>query len=406
MSFAHDAGQMVFGCYEEVADASSPPSIGTLLEGLAASKIGGVLLSPSNLLEFTPNKAGGAVDVIALAAKIETFVKAAKDQGHVAPFIAADQEGGQVQRISPRQKTWMKVPDAATNKTKVIRVAVGTAVSRIPMPRDIGAKNDVTLTRDVASALASELRLLGFNLDFAPVADLGTGSGLIATAGRAYSTEPAVVTEMARATVEALTAAHIIPCIKHFPGHGATAADSHDEIARITKEREELDASDLLPFKQLASSVKMVMVGHLFVDDIDSTLPAVLSPKVITDVLRDEFGFTGVVITDDLFMMGARIQLNEDGDPLPQERTTEQIVKLGLDAGVDIFLSQKDWPAVYTTLVGLSTDPVYGPRIAQSATRVRALKSTIPDFAPSSTLVDDLKALVASHAETIARVNR
>jgi len=397
MSIERDAGQMVFGCYNRLG--VSHPSEATLKQKLADGKIGGVLMAPWNLRDFTPPR-GGAVDVQRLAAKIAEFINTAWDAGNDIPFIAADQEGGAVQRISQTEMSSRKIPNSETGVLEDTPWAVATAVSTIPTARDVGAKDDASLAADIGNAIGSELRVLGFNLDFAPVADLGTGTGIIASAGRAYSADPAAVTAMAGVTADAMFAAGIMPCIKHFPGHGATDADSHETIAHVTKTRAALDISDLWPFQELAPTVPMVMVGHLYVDAIDPLLPAILSPNLIKPILRQQFGFTGVVITDDLFMKGASRRL--DGS----QRPTDEIMRLGLEAGVDIFLSQTSWEAVFDSLVRLGAQSVHAARIEESADRVRQLKNLIAQFTPSATVVDDLKSLVESHSETIARVNR
>jgi beta-N-acetylhexosaminidase len=190
------------------------------------------------------------------------------------PLIAIDQEGG-----------------------RVARLRAGAA----PMPAmmALGASEDPELARRVGSALASDLRRTGCTVNFAPVADLALepASGVIGT--RSFGDDPARVGALVAALVTGLQAFGVAATLKHFPGHGATALDSHVVLPVVRTTAAILHARDIVPFAHgMAAGAKAVMAGHIVVPALDPHHPATLSHAVLTALLRDELGFTGVCFTD------------------------------------------------------------------------------------------------------------
>jgi beta-N-acetylhexosaminidase len=254
-------------------------------------------------------------------------------------FLGVDQEGGVVERMRG-------------------------AATRFPTFMSAGAAGDAALTRRAYAASGAELRGLGFTVDFAPDADVTSGPGDPTIGSRAASARPADVAEHVVAAAEGFAASGVLPVVKHFPGHGSVPADSHLTLPVQTKSREELDASDLVPFRSaVAAGLPAVMVGHLDVRAIDPRVPSSLSRAVVTGLLRDELGFDGLVVTDSLAMAG----VTRGRDP---GRTAVQAIR----AGNDVLLMPPSPAAARAALVrAVRTGSLPRRRLEQSAARQIAL---------------------------------
>ena len=211
--------------------------------------------------------------------------------------------------------------------------------------------------------LAQDLQSFGFNTDFAPVADVWTVKGNIAIGDRAYSDDYDEAAELIAAAVRGFRDGGAICCLKHFPGHGSTATDSHEEAAIVDKTLETLRGEDLKPFVSgVAAGADMVMIGHITVPDVDDR-PASMSKKLTTDLLREELGFDGVVITDGLQMKAAGAE--PDG---------EKAVRC-LEAGADLLLEIADVEGTVQALEQAVADVrLTEARIDESVLRVLHLK--------------------------------
>lgn len=218
-------------------------------------------------------------------------------------WVAVDEEGGRVQRID--------------------RLA-----GSIPSARTQAAQMDAAGIRDMARARGEQLTRYGVDVDLAPVVDLDGGPANTVVGDRSYSADPDQAAELAGAFADGLTDAGVLPAIKHFPGHGRASGDSHEGVV-TTPPLAALEASDLLPFRALLTPDRwtMAMVGHLDVPDLTGGLPASLSAAAI-DLLRDDVGFRGVVITDDLSSMVA----------VTSRYTPTEAAVAALAAGVDVAL--------------------------------------------------------------------
>ncbi len=193
----------------------------------------------------------------------------------------------------------------------------------------VGDMNDLKLTNDVGKVIGEELRVFGINMDFAPVMDIYENKDNTVIGKRSFGTDYKRVSEQALALGNGLKETGIIPVYKHFPGHGNTSVDSHYDLPIVTKTKEELLSDDILPFKDaIKNGEDIIMIGHLAVPNItgDNT-PASLSREIITDLLKKELGFKGLVVTDAL-NMGA----------LSNNYTYEEIYVKAINAGVDILL--------------------------------------------------------------------
>ncbi|MEO7628616.1 MAG: glycoside hydrolase family 3 N-terminal domain-containing protein, partial [Nocardioides sp.] len=197
-------------------------------------------------------------------------------------FLAVDQEGGIVERVK------------------------GDA-TRFPTFMSAGAAGDVRLTRSAARASGAELRGLGFDVVFAPDADVTSGPGDPTIGSRSAGSDVETVIEQVGAAVEGYSAAAVVPVLKHFPGHGSVPQDSHLTLPVQTRTRKQLTAVDLAPFAAaVEQGVPAIMAGHIDVRAIDPRVPASMSKALVTDVLRTELGFNGLVVTDSLSMAGVR----------------------------------------------------------------------------------------------------
>lgn len=197
--------------------------------------------------------------------------------------ILIDQEGGRVQRLGPPH--WPQYPP-------------GRAYGRL-------AANDPLLKREIARLgarlMAEDLRRLGINVDCLPVLDVPSPGAHDIIGDRAYDDEPTGVAVLGRAAAEGLIAGGVLPVVKHAPGHGRAAADSHAELPRVEADYQDLDKRDLEPFRVL-SDMPMAMTAHVVYAAVDEKRPATTSRKVIQNVIRQAVGFDGLLMSDDISM--------------------------------------------------------------------------------------------------------
>jgi beta-N-acetylhexosaminidase len=196
----------------------------------------------------------------------------------VPAWVSVDQEGGRVARLKAPFTEW---PPMAT----------------------LGRSGDVILATRFARALAQELRAVGVNLDFAPVLDIHTNPKNPVIGDRALAEKAADVAKLGTAIVRALQAENVAACGKHFPGHGDTTTDSHLELPLVEHPPEQLRDREFLPFKAaIEAGVASIMTAHVLVPAFDERRPATLSKRIVTGLLREELGFEGVIVSDDLEM--------------------------------------------------------------------------------------------------------
>lgn len=193
-------------------------------------------------------------------------------------WVSIDQEGGRVARLKAPFTEW---PPMAT----------------------LGRSGDVALAERFARALAAELKAVGVTLDYAPVLDVHTNPKNPVIGDRALAAKAADVARLGAAIVRTLQAEGIAACGKHFPGHGDTSADSHLELPLVEHPPERLREVEFQPFRAaIDAQVATIMTAHVFVPALDDQRPATLSKRVVTDILRRELGYQGVILSDDLEM--------------------------------------------------------------------------------------------------------
>ncbi len=206
--------------------------------------------------------------------------------------VLIDQEGGRVQRLGPPH--WPKYPAAR---------AFATLAANDPL----AARE---LARLGARLIAYDLKGLGITVDCLPVLDVPVSGAHDIIGDRAYGTAPDQVARLGRAAAEGLLAGGVLPVIKHIPGHGRAAADSHADLPVVAATREELEATDFLPFRTL-TDMPLAMTAHVVYTAIDPRRPATTSRTVMREVVRGVIGYRGLVMTDDLSMNALKGTLGE-----------------------------------------------------------------------------------------------
>lgn len=236
----------------------------------------------------------------------ETAELCAQLKAHAArPFVlGVDQEGGRVARLR------------------------GPPFTTLPPLRDLGMREDPQSARRMGRLLAYEVSAAGFDWDFAPVLDVDTNPNNPVIGDRAFSHRPSLVSSLGVAMAEGMEEAGVASCGKHFPGHGDTHQDSHLTLPRLPHAMDRLEQIELAPFRAYAQAgLSSVMTAHVIFEALDRKVPATMSQRVLQGLLREQLGFQGLVVSDDLEMKAIA-----DNYPV------EEAVALGAAAGVDLFL--------------------------------------------------------------------
>jgi len=287
-------------------------------------------------------------------------------------WIAVDHEGGRVQRF---KKPFTRIPDAAT----------------------IGLTDSPKLAFELAEMMAKELKAVGVNVNFCPVVDILTNPKN-PLGNRAYGSSEDHVSKMISAMVRGHCTQGVQPCVKHFPGHGDTAADSHLTLPKVDTDLETLENREFRPFvKAFKSRCAMVMTAHIMNPKIDPEFPATLSPKTIRDVLRKGLRYSRVVITDDMEMKA-----------ITDHYGVEDAPRLALQAGCDILVYRSEATArhAYQALVKALEGGKLAPEIILEAEgRVRALKKdAIQPYHPIAIAELGQKIGTEEHQALIGRI--
>ncbi len=261
------------------------------------------------------------------------------------PILAIDQEGGRVMRLRD-------------------------GVAPMPPAAEIGASGDEALAERIGAQCAHDLRRAGCNLNFAPVLDLAVDPRNTVIGDRSFGADPAAVTRMARAFARGLERGGVLATYKHFPGHGATAVDSHNALPTIEIDEATLRARDLAPFAAVAGEAHAMMTAHVVVRALDPNHPATLSRRILQMLLRDELGFRGVCFTDCLQMAA-----------IAGENGNTQGALEALRAGADA-LTVSDDPTLAIAIVerlerALEEGDLAMERLQEAAARVDALRALL-----------------------------
>lgn len=269
----------------------------------------------------------------------------AQESSGLPVFLSVDEEGGQVSRIASNSAFQVPVFDYMSQ---------------------VGQRGDPQEAYEIGSRIGSYLKDLGFNMDAAPDADVLTNPANEVVKYRSFGSDPQLVSSMAQEELEGLGDQGIIGMYKHFPGHGGTASDSHEGYAYVEENLDQLKSQALVPFQNgIDNGVKVIMVSHISCPNVtgDNT-PATLSSILVTDVLRNQMGFDGMVITDALNM----------GAITEQYSSADAAVK-ALQAGVDMLLMPQDFEGAYQgVLQAVGDGRLTEDRINESVTRILKIK--------------------------------
>ncbi|MGP4076250.1 beta-N-acetylhexosaminidase [Halobacillus sp. K22] len=219
-------------------------------------------------------------------------------------FLGIDEEGGRVSRI----------PDSA--------------ITNLPASEKIGDLTDPQLAKKTGHLLAEKVKKFGFNMNFAPVLDIVNNPDNQVIGDRSFGETAERVKHMGIPAMQAIQSERVIPVVKHFPGHGNTSVDSHRDLPIVDQSMNELQNFEWVPFqKAIQKGADAVMTAHILFPELDPDYPATLSRTIITDVLREQLGFNGLVITDDM-AMGA----------ISNNYGTSEAAVLSIQAGADMVL--------------------------------------------------------------------
>ena len=229
-------------------------------------KVGGVILFKNNI-----SNSNQLLQLI-------NDIKGINSTNKIPIFISVDQEGGRVNRLPSEIKS-------------------------LPSNEIIGNKNDNKLAYDIGKNIGYALGSFGFNMDFAPVLDVNSNPNNTVIGDRSFSNDKDKVASLGASEINGFKDSNIISVAKHFPGHGDTATDSHYALPIINKTLDELKSVEFVPFKKaIEEKVPAIMVSHILMPQIDANNPASMSKTIITDILRKDLKFDGLIVTDDMTM--------------------------------------------------------------------------------------------------------
>ncbi|GAC1574877.1 MAG: glycoside hydrolase family 3 protein [Candidatus Elarobacter sp.] len=327
------------------------------IEALRAFGPGGVILFARN---------------VGTTAELRELVSALRAIDAPPPLVTVDQEGGRVERLQH-------------------------GVAALPSAMAVGATGDVALAAGLGTLLGRDLARLGINVDLAPVADLALQplSAVIAT--RAYGDDPERVGAFAGAFARGLERAGVAATMKHFPGHGSTAEDSHVVLPHVRADAATLRERDLVPFARAIAdrAASIVITAHVVIEAFDPDRPATLSRKVLTDLLRGELGYDGIVATDCLEM-----------DAIAGSVGTVRGAVEALAAGADLLLISHHLELAHEAARAIVSAVREGDipyaRLADAYRRVRALRERLAHRAPFDEPIDERLPLHAAQRAVTA----
>ncbi len=327
-----------------------------LLALVQEQRLAGIILFARNLV--TPQQVRQSVDRLQAAA------------GELPMLIATDQEGGVVSRITGSEP--VRPGNMGRGLSQVIP-AKGLAGTPWPGNMTLGAARSPELARQVAEGVAQELLALGINLNLAPVVDVNNNPANPVIGVRSYGADPAPVAELGAAAITGYQAGGVMATAKHFPGHGDTSVDSHLALPVIPHDRARLEAVELVPFQRaIAAGVGAIMTAHVCFPAVEPEpgLPATLSRRVLTGLLRAELGFRGLILTDCLEMHAIARGIG----------VAEAAVR-AIIAGADLVLVSHTWEvqreAIAAVREAIASGRIPAERVAESLERVQGARRAI-----------------------------
>lgn len=302
----------------------------TMREALKRYNVGGVILFSRNI--DTPEQT-------------TKFISKLQDFSKIPLFISVDEEGGEVARIAGNEQM---------NTTS------------FPTMQEVGAMGNEEYAYNMGKTIGSEIKALGFNLDFAPVCDVKTNELNTEIGNRSFGDDPKLVADMISQVVKGLQEENVISTLKHFPGQGSTALDSHKGAVDVDSNITELRKGAFVPFKAgIKAGADMVMVSHLSISNVTgSTKPASMTELVLKDILRTELSFEGVIVTDAMNMKS-----------VTDYYTSGQAAVNSIEAGADIILMPENLDAAFNAVLhAVENGKLEEKKIDESVLRILELK--------------------------------
>ena len=392
-----------------VLDAPAQRWVAATLEGMTLDQKVGQLIMPSfrstylssdsdrydELVSLVHNQhAGGFLLFAGREPAPDVLLGAGYARGVPGQPLAAASIANRLQAISA-----LPLLNAADFETGV-GFRIGGATT-FPRAMAFGAAGDEALAVEAGRVTAREARALGIHVNFAPVADVNNNPRNPVINTRSFGEDPEVVSRLAAAYVRGLTEGGMIATVKHFPGHGDTDVDSHLGLPLIAHPRERLDRVELPPFRAgIAAGAGAVMTSHIELPGIDPepSRPATLSPPVVTDLLRNELGFDGLVYTDSMRMRGVTDLMS------PGEAAVGAVI-----AGHDVVIHSPDDEAVFEALrAAVESGEIDGTRLDRSVRRILEAKAALGLHRARAVSLDTAPLVVGTraHREVAAEVSR
>lgn len=331
MSISDMIYQMMFVTPEAITNVGTVVRAGeTTKKALEEYPVGGIVYFAQNF--------ENREQTIEMISKTQEFSK-------IPLFISVDEEGGRVARLGSNP-------------------AMGT--TKQPPMKTIGDSKETQKAYDAGKTMGSELSELGFNVDFAPDADVIINSNNKEIGDRSFGTDPELVSKMVEKLVKGLQDNGVSATLKHFPGHGSTYIDSHTGYSESNRTIDELRTTEFLPFKSgIDAGADFIMISHMtLVNATKEKVPSSISKEVITDMLINELGYKGIIITDS-FSMGA----------ITKEYSTADAAVKAVNAGVDMILMSSDLTGTHGAILeAVESGEISQERIEESVRKILRLK--------------------------------
>ncbi len=317
-------GQMIMAGIEGTTATSETSSL------IQDYRVGGIIFYGKNLSSYSQSL------------NLVNEIKESNADNKVPLLLSTDQEGGRVTRLP-------ELDELPTNKA-------------------IGLRNDQNFSYKMGALLARELKAFGMNFNFAPVVDVNSNPNNPIIGDRSFSENPDTVSNLGIQTMKGMADEGVVPVLKHFPGHGDTAEDSHLALPKINKSLEELHELELIPFKNaIEEGADVILAAHILFSQLDQEYPSSMSKPIMTGLLRDKLHFNGVIITDDMVM-----------DAIKDNYEIAAAAVQSVKAGSDIILISGDYTDIVQTSDALKQAVANGEiseeRIDESAARILTLK--------------------------------
>ena len=372
-SLAQEEAMMQLQTENETGEAQTEPPVENvpskeeLLEELVESCVANMSLEDkvAGLFIVTPEQLTGVTKAVQAGSGTEEALKK-YPVGGLVYFAQNIQSAEQLKEMLSKTAGYATYPlflGVDEEGGSVARVADQLKLANVGPMADIGAGGDASAAYTAGQTIGTYLGEYGFNLDFAPIADVLTNPDNKVIGDRAFGSDPAVVSQMVASAVQGLQDTGISACIKHFPGHGNTSGDSHEGSVKTDRTLEEMQAAEFLPFQ---AGTDMVMVGHISAPGLTDgdAEPASMNEKIITDILRKQLGYNGIVITDAMNMSA-----------ISEYYAADEAAIKALKAGADMILMPEDFVKAYEGVVAAVKDGTIDEnRINDSLKRVYRVK--------------------------------